>query len=70
MKIGLRKPSIKKMIGARTSPARIVRHRVGLKMPRGWGWLSNPKRALYNRLYARTTFSWIDLVRSLFGRTK
>lgn len=68
MKIGLRKPSIRKMIAARTSPARVLHHQVGLKMPRGWGWLSNPRRAAYNRIYTRTTFSWTDVVRWLLGR--
>lgn len=66
MKFGLRTPSLKKMIAARTSPARFVRHSLGLKAPRGWGWLTNPRRALYNRIYARTTFSIFDLLRRLF----
>lgn len=62
MKFGMRKPSIKKSIAARTSPARLVRHSLGIKAPRGWGWLSNPKRAAYNRVYNRTTFSVWSLV--------
>jgi hypothetical protein len=45
------------MIGARVSPARFVRHSLGLKAPRGYGWLTNPKRAAYNRIYNRTTVS-------------
>jgi len=28
---------------------------MGLKAPRGYGWITNPKRAAYNRLYNRTT---------------
>lgn len=56
MKIGFRMPSIKKRIAARTSIKRIVRHRLGLKAPRGWGWVTNPRRALYNRIYNRATF--------------
>ena len=55
MKFGFRKPSIKKRIAARTSWKRVVRHSLGLKAPRGWGWLTNPKRAAYNRVYNRTT---------------
>lgn len=35
---------------------RYVRHSLGLKAPRGWGWVTNPGRALYNRVYNRTTF--------------
>lgn len=33
----------------------MVRHSLGLKAPRGWGWLTNPKKAAYNRVYNRTT---------------
>lgn len=63
MKFGLRKPSARKMFAARTSVKRAVRHRVGLKAPRGWGWLTNPKKALYNRVYNRTTFSIWDVLK-------
>jgi hypothetical protein len=56
MKFGPRIPSLKKRIAARTSPARLIRHSLGLKAPRGWGWLTNPKRAAYNRVYNRTSF--------------
>jgi hypothetical protein len=56
MKFGLRIPSIKKRIAARTSVKRIVRHNLGLKAPRGYGWITDPKKALYNRIYNRTTF--------------
>ena len=34
---------------------RVVRHNLGVKAPRGWGWLTDPKRAAYNRIYNRTT---------------
>ena len=66
MKIGIRKPSLKKMIAARTSVKRIVRHNLGLKAPRGFGWLTNPKKALYNRVYNRTTVSVFLLFKKLF----
>ena len=65
MKFGLRKPSLRKMISSRVSPQRMVRHRLGLKAPRGWGWLTNPKKALYNRVYSRTSFSIWDLLKKL-----
>ena len=55
MKIGFRVPSITKRIAARTSLKRIVRNELGLKAPRGWGWLTNPRKAAYNRVYNRTT---------------
>ena len=70
MKFGVRRPSLRRMISARTSPARFVRHRLGLKAPRGWGWLTNPRRAAYNRVYSRTTTSVWSLLKALFGGGK
>lgn len=67
MKFGMRTPSLKRIISARTSPARFVRHSLGVKAPRGWGWLTNPKRAAYNRVYSRTTFSLWSLLKALIG---
>lgn len=61
MKWGPRKPSLKGMIAARLSPARFIRHSLGLKTPRGFGWMTDPKKALYNRIYSRLTFSIFDL---------
>lgn len=55
VKIGIRKPSLKKRIAARTSVKRFARHNLGLKAPRGMGWITNPKKAAYNRIYNRTT---------------
>lgn len=66
MKFGMRKPSLKKMISARSSPKRYIRHSLGLKVPRGWGWLTNPKRTAYSRVYSKTTFSLFDLIKYLF----
>ncbi len=57
VKFGIRTPSLKKRIAARTSWKRYVRHNLGFKAPRGWGWLTNPKRAAYNRVYNRTSVS-------------
>ena len=67
-KIGLRRPSLRKSIAARTSPARFLRHNLGLKAPRGWGWVTDPKKALYNRVYSRLTVSVWDLLKTLFKR--
>lgn len=55
MKFGFRKPSIKKRIAARTSVKRYVRHSLGVKAPKGWGWLTNPKKAAYNKVYNKTS---------------
>lgn len=57
MKFGIRTPSFKKRLAARTSWKRFVRHSLGFKAPRGWGWLTNPKRAAYNRVYNLTSIS-------------
>ena len=57
MKFGIRRPSFRKRIAARTSWKRVVRHNLGMKAPRGYGWLTNPKKAAYNRVYGRTTVS-------------
>ena len=62
MKFGIRKPSLKKRIAARTSWKRAVRHNLGLKAPRGWGWLTNPKKAAYNRAYNRTSVGCLVVV--------
>jgi len=64
-----RRPSLTKRIAARTSWKRAVRHRLGLKAPRGWGWITNPRKALQNRIYRRTTFGVEDLARAT-GRGK
>jgi hypothetical protein len=55
MNFGFRVPSLTKRISARTSLKRYVRNNLGLKAPRGWGWLTNPRKAAYNRVYNRTT---------------
>lgn len=55
VRFGFRVPSLRKRISARTSLKRYVRNSLGLKAPRGWGWVTNPHRALYNRIYYRTT---------------
>lgn len=66
MKFGVRKPSLRKSFAARTSVKRAVRHSLGLKAPRGWGWLTNPKRAAYNRVYSRSTFSFWRILGAMF----
>lgn len=64
MKFGFRIPSIRKRIAARTSVKRFIRHNLGVKAPRGFGWLTDPRRALKNRIYSRTTFGIEDLFRA------
>ena len=55
MKFGFRIPSISKRIAARTSVRRIVRHNLGVKAPQGGGWVTDPKKALYNKVYNKTS---------------
>lgn len=65
VKYGMRKPSIKKSIVARTSVKRQIVHRAGIKMPRGYGWLRNPKKAAYNKVYDRATFDIFKFIKKL-----
>lgn len=62
MKFGFRTPSLTRRIAARTSVKRYIRHSLGFKAPRGWGWVTNPKKAAYNRVYNRTTVDPIKLL--------
>lgn len=55
MRFGIRRPSLKKKLAARTSLKRVVRHQLGFKAPRGYGWVTNPKKAAYNRMYNKTS---------------
>ncbi|MDD3475203.1 MAG: hypothetical protein PHP08_04925 [Candidatus Dojkabacteria bacterium] len=66
MKFGMRKPSLKKRISARTSIKRQTVHRAGLKMPKGHGWVRNPKKYAYNKVYNKTTFDIFKLLKKLF----
>lgn len=66
MKFGIRTPSIKKRISARTSIKRQIVHRAGIKMPRGYGWVRNPKKHAYNKVYNRTSFDIFKILKKLF----
>lgn len=64
MKIGMRKPSLKKSLKARTTGKlkRKVKKSVNpFYGKKGMGWINNPKKAMYNKVYNKTTFSWKDL---------
>ena len=64
MKFGIRKPSIKKSISARTT-GRLNRAVKKAIIPgygkKGMGWITNPKKAVYNKIYRKTSFSIWDL---------
>lgn len=61
-RFGFRVPSLSKRIAARTSIKRLVKNKLGLRAPRGWGWITNPKKAAYNRVYNRATGGCLVLV--------
>ena len=64
MKFGMRTPSIKKSISARTTgkAKRAIKKAI---IPgydkKGMGWLRAPKKAAYNKVYRKTTFGLKDL---------
>lgn len=66
MKIGMRTPSLKRSISARTT-GRLNRTVKKAIIPgygrKGMGIL-HPKKALYNQVYRRATFSIFDLVKA------
>lgn len=69
MKFGLRKPSIKRRIKAKTT-ARVKRKIKASANPlygkKGIGWIKNPRRAAYNKVYKKTTIDPASLLRKLF----
>lgn len=66
MKFGIRTPSLKKRISAKTSLKRQVVQRAGLKMPKGYGWVRDPKKYAYNKVYNKTSFDIFSLIKKLF----
>ena len=66
MKFGIRIPSLKKRISARTSIKRQIVHRAGFKMPKGYGWVRNPEKFVYNKVYNKTSFDIFKLLKKLF----
>ena len=66
MQFGMRKPSIKRSISARTT-GKWKRQAKKALIPgydrKGMGWVRNPRKAAYNKIYRKTTFSLWDLFR-------
>ncbi|SCI49246.1 Uncharacterised protein [uncultured Blautia sp.] len=64
MKIGMRKPSLKKSIKARTT-GKLKREIKKSIIPgygkKGSGWIKDPKKAAYNKIYNKTSFGLSDL---------
>ncbi len=65
----IRKPSIKKSISARTK-GRATRAVKKAVIPgygkKGSGWIKNPKKAAYNKVYNKTSISIFDIIKKLF----
>lgn len=64
MKLGMRKPSIKKSVKARTTgkAKRAIKSSANpLYGKKGMGYAKNPSRAVKNKVYKKTTFSFWDL---------
>ena len=64
MKFGMRTPSFKKSFRARTT-GRAKRAVKKALIPgygkKGMGWIKNPRKAAYNKVYHKTSFSILDL---------
>ncbi len=64
MKFGLRTLSLKKSFKARTT-GRAKRAVKKALLPgygkKGIGWIKNPKKAAYNKIYRKTSFSLWDI---------
>lgn len=64
MKFGVRTPSLKRALKARTTgkAKRAVKKAL---LPgygkKGSGWIKNPKKAAYNKVYNKTSFSIWDI---------
>lgn len=69
MKFGIRKPSLKKSFKAKTTgkAKRAVKKALipgyGKK---GMGWIKNPKKAAYNKIYNKTSISLFGLLKKIF----
>lgn len=70
MKLGPRTPNIKKRVSARTTGSvtrRIKSSTSPLYGQKGMGWVKDPKRAAYNKLYNKITFGFGPDEGCLFG---
>lgn len=73
MKFGVRKPSIKRSISARTTGKlkRSVKKAVNpLYGKKGMGYINDPKKAVYNKVYNKTTVGVKDIINSNESNSK
>ena len=73
MKIGMRKPSLTRSLKARTTSKwkrQVKKAIIPGYGKKGMGWVKNPKKAMYNKVYHKTTFGLSDLFKSSKKRKK
>ena len=69
MKVGIRKPSLKRSFKARTTckaKRRIKKALIPGYGKKGMGWIKSPKKAAYNKVYRKTSFSFGGLLKKLW----
>ena len=70
MKYGMRTPNINKRISARTT-GKITRTMNKAVNPlygkKGMGFINNPSKAIYNKVYNKTTISVDNIIDGIFG---
>ena len=70
MKYGMRTPNVNKRISARTT-GKITRTMNKAVNPlygkKGMGFINNPSKAVYNKVYSKTTTSVDNIINGIFG---
>ena len=70
MKYGMRTPNINKRISARTT-GKIIRTMNKVVNPlygkKGMGFVNDPSKAIYNKVYNKTTISVDKIINGIFG---
>lgn len=70
MKVGMRTPNLKKRVSSRTTGAinrKVKKATSPYYGQKGMGWVKDPKRAAYNKLYNKMTFGFGLEEGCLFG---
>lgn len=71
MKFGVRKPSLKKSFKARTTgkwKRQIKKMFNPFYGKKGMGWVRDPKKAMYNKIYNKTSVSAADIVKDVLKK--
>lgn len=70
MKFGMRKPSLKKRVKARTTSKlkrKVKKSVIPFYGKKGTGWIKNPRKAAYNKVYNKTTFGCLFPIAAIVG---